>query len=168
METAILALRNNAWPSDVDLVIAGRNNGAESKLKALADFGTDKVHFLGPVNEERKWELLTRAIVVLCPSSMEGFGIVAVEAPLVRTPVLVSNSTALPELAGTSEAIISTYDPEAWATAVQKISANANYSERILQTQMANSAGFSQTAVISELIRTYTTLRKSNQDSSAC
>ena len=116
------------------------------------------IHFTGPVSESDKWDLLSRATVVLCPSLLEGFGIVAVEAPLAGSPVLVSDSTALPELAGTSEAIIETLNSRAWAEATSEMFNNTFYRTQVLKAQTALSHRFREQEIIDRLMHTYRAL----------
>ncbi len=58
------------------------------------------IQFLGPVTEEEKWHLLTRASCLFFPSHDEGFGLPILEAMSVGTPVITSNKGALPEVGG--------------------------------------------------------------------
>jgi glycosyltransferase involved in cell wall biosynthesis len=116
------------------------------------------VYFTGPISESDKWDLLSRAEMVLCPSILEGFGIVAVEAPLAGSPVLVSDSTALPELAGTSDAIIETFSSRAWAEAASKMFNNTLYRTRVLNVQIAHSQKFREREIIDTLIHAYRAL----------
>ncbi len=48
------------------------------------------IDVVGPVSEATKWELLTRAAVVVSPSRWEAFSLVVAEAWSARTPVLVN------------------------------------------------------------------------------
>lgn len=82
---------------DARLVIAGSGE-EEPYLKRLAEalrFGPGQVTFLGRVSEDRKWELLRRAWVVVNPSFMEGWGIVVIEANACGTPVIASDIPGL-------------------------------------------------------------------------
>lgn len=62
----------------------------------------DKVIFTGFITETEKWSLLKNARVFLMPSLYEGFGIPILEAMSVGTPVICSNTSSLPEVAGES------------------------------------------------------------------
>ncbi len=58
------------------------------------------IQFLGPVTEEEKWTLLSRASCLLFPSLEEGFGLPVLEAMSVGTPVITTRCGAIPEIAG--------------------------------------------------------------------
>jgi len=79
------------------LVIAGSGD-EERNLKKLAndlELNEDAVSFLGHVSEEEKIRLLKGAWVLVNPSYMEGWGIVAIEANACGTPVIASNVPGL-------------------------------------------------------------------------
>lgn len=61
------------------------------------EFGGD-VEYVGPVDEERRAELLSRAVALLVPTTfLEPFGGVAVEAMLSGTPAVTTDWGAFPE-----------------------------------------------------------------------
>jgi len=62
----------------------------------------NKVVFTGFITETEKWSLLKNAQAFLLPSLYEGFGIPVLEAMSVGTPVICSDTTSLPEVAGES------------------------------------------------------------------
>ena len=64
---------------------------------------------LGYVSEEEKWGLLENADVFLFPTLYEGFGIPVLEAQSVGVPVVTSNVSSLPEVAGDGAIFV---DPE--------------------------------------------------------
>jgi glycosyltransferase involved in cell wall biosynthesis len=81
-----------------DLVVAGYDeNDYQSKLRRLAlEVGVaDRVKFIGPVDGERKWDLLRLARCLVLPSYNENFGMAAIEAMAVGCPVVVSEEVGL-------------------------------------------------------------------------
>lgn len=81
------------------LVIAGKGP-YEDELKRLAEVHgvKDCVKFLGFVDDETRNQLLAEASVAVFPSIYEPFGIVALEAMAVGTPVLVSDTGGLGDI----------------------------------------------------------------------
>lgn len=58
--------------------------------------GIDKKNkFFGLVDEEKKYELLSRAHILINPSIREGWGLVVIEAAAVRTPTVAYNVAGL-------------------------------------------------------------------------
>ncbi len=93
----------------------GAAKGAElERLQTLAArLGvSNRTQFLGAVDDEQLLKLYARASAVVLPSSIEGFGIVALEALLAQVPLAVSEIPAhmevtegvTPHFAGTPEA----------------------------------------------------------------
>ena len=82
---------------DADLLIAGAGSEAAS-LRARAA-GNPRVRFLGGVSPDRLGALYVHALACVVPSlTYETFGIVVIEAFARRTPVIVRDLGALPEL----------------------------------------------------------------------
>jgi glycosyltransferase involved in cell wall biosynthesis len=146
--TVIRAAASLIWPRDLDLVIAGRDSGEERELRALAREARCRVHFLGGVDDRTRWQLLEEAQVVLVPSLLEGFGIVAVEAPLAGSPVLVADRSALPDLAGDPQAVVPALDPSAWASRVVGLVEDEERRQDLLATQQASARRFQPNSVI--------------------
>jgi alpha-1,3-rhamnosyl/mannosyltransferase len=67
-----------------------------------------RILFTGPVTQEQLVALYNGATLFIFPSFGEGFGIPVLEAMACGTPVLCSNATALPEVAGK---VAETFDP---------------------------------------------------------
>jgi len=83
----------------VRLIVAGKF-GWRSKEIIQSVQSQDSIHFLGPVTEEEKWYLLSRATCLLFPSLEEGFGLPILEAMSVGTPVITTRRGALEEVGG--------------------------------------------------------------------
>jgi glycosyltransferase involved in cell wall biosynthesis len=81
---------------DYVLQIVGEGDNAYlSSLRSLADsLGVgEHVQWLGGVYDERKWELIREADLLLLPTYSENFGIVVAEALASGTPVLTTKGT---------------------------------------------------------------------------
>ncbi len=87
----------------------------------MANTSSATTTFLGPVSEGDKWWLLAHAEIVAVPSLLEGFGIVALEAILAGTPVLVADTSALPEVVGNPLAVLPPDDHEAWSQRIREL-----------------------------------------------
>ena len=75
----------------------------------------------GYVREREKVALLTGATVLTYPSLYEGFGLPVLEAFAVGVPVLTSNVSSLPEVAGDAAVMVDPHDTEAIATGVAEL-----------------------------------------------
>lgn len=87
--------------SAADLVVIGDGTYA-AELKRLAA-GHDRIHFLGRLTRAQLSAVYSRATALLVPSiTFETFGQVVIEAFAARTPVIVRDLGALPELVAAS------------------------------------------------------------------
>jgi glycosyltransferase involved in cell wall biosynthesis len=66
----------------------------------------DRVKFLGYVPESELPQLLNQALALVFPSLWEGFGLPVLEAMACGTPVITSNQSALPEVAGDAALLV--------------------------------------------------------------
>jgi glycosyltransferase involved in cell wall biosynthesis len=99
-KNADLILR--AWPilrarvSDLSLVVSGH---CDPELATRAQ-GLNSVHLAGFVDDDELCALYHGAQAVWFPTRYEGFGLPVVEAMACGTPVVASNSSSIPEIAG--------------------------------------------------------------------
>jgi glycosyltransferase involved in cell wall biosynthesis len=84
------------------LVLVGKSGYGYEKIKHKLESSKrkDTIQELGYVTEEEKWGLLRNADVFLFPTLYEGFGIPVLEAQSVGVPVVTSDVSSLPEVAG--------------------------------------------------------------------
>jgi glycosyltransferase involved in cell wall biosynthesis len=66
----------------------------------------DRVVFLGEISEEELPKIYKGAFAVLFVSLMEGFGLPVIEAMASGVPVITSNITSLPEIAGNAAILV--------------------------------------------------------------
>lgn len=94
------------------LVLAGgggwKNEGISEQIRALGL--NDRVHFTGYVAEEDLPTLYSCADLFVFPSLYEGFGLPVVEAMACGVPVVTSNNSCLPEIAGDAAVLVDPHD----------------------------------------------------------
>lgn len=111
-------------------VFAGPNFEALHKKYA----GREKLRklvFLGSVSEEILVGLYKRAIALVYPSLYEGFGLPILEAMSVGIPVITSNLSSMPEVAGQAAMLINPYSVDQLAEAIIKIVQDKTERERL-------------------------------------
>jgi glycosyltransferase involved in cell wall biosynthesis len=91
-----------------ELVLAGKRGSADGQLAALID-RSPFVRYLGEAEGRDLPGLYNLAEVFVLPSLREGFGLPVLEAMACGTPVIASNRTSLPEVAGDAGLL---FDPE--------------------------------------------------------
>jgi len=102
------------------LVIAGSDQGgleaAMARAKALGVDG--RIEVVGVLPSDRRLQAMANADVVVYPSSDEVFGLVACEALLVGTPVIVGSDSGCAEVVGNCGITVKPGDPVALAAAM--------------------------------------------------
>ncbi|MCC6805145.1 MAG: glycosyltransferase family 4 protein, partial [Anaerolineae bacterium] len=118
---ALAALRARSY--DVDLVIAGGRGWLEDPIyAAIRDAGmSDHVHFIGFAADDDLPALYSAALITALPSLYEGFGIPVLESMACGTPVVTSNVSSLPEVAGDAALTVDPTDLDAIIAALQQL-----------------------------------------------
>lgn len=98
--------------SDVHLVIAGGKGWLEDELyRTIDETGmTPRVHMIGFVADADLPALYTEALAGVFPSLYEGFGLPVLECMACGTPVITSDISSLPEVAGDACLLVNPYD----------------------------------------------------------
>lgn len=115
--------RNN---NDINLVIAGVPMFSSTFFQSNKDHlqHKDRIHFVGRVDRHELARLVGASMSLVLPSTFEGFGIPIVEAMYCDVPVITSNITAMPEVAGNAALLVDPYSIESIANAMQKMASD--------------------------------------------
>lgn len=127
------------------LLIAGARGWKDSPLrKQLAKSGlTEKeVKFLGYVPEEDMPYLYAGASVFVFPSFYEGFGFPVLEAMACGAPVVASNASSIPEVAGDAALLVDPNRPGDFAEAILRIRSDPTLREQLTRSGLARSGQF--------------------------
>jgi glycosyltransferase involved in cell wall biosynthesis len=137
-------------PIDLDLVIAGGavpwDPGAAGALReALAglDAGVRRrVILTGYVSQRQKAALLAGSRSLVYPSLYEGFGLPVVEALAAGVPVLTSEVSSLPEVAGDAALLVDPRDVEAIADGMRRLVEDETLRRRLAEAGPRRAAKF--------------------------
>ncbi len=107
---------------DVPLVVVGAKGwlyeGVFQEARALGV--SERVVFAGYAPPEDLPLWYAAASVFVYPSLYEGFGLPVIEAMACGTPVVTSNTSSLPEVAGEAALLVDPTDPDALAEAIER------------------------------------------------
>ncbi|MGQ9815161.1 MAG: glycosyltransferase family 4 protein [Candidatus Roseilinea sp.] len=111
---------HNADPPAI--LVAGRQGWLEeSSYQAVRDHRlADCVRFLGFVDDADLPALYSMATLFVMPSVYEGFGLPVLEAMACGAPVLCSDASSLPEIAGDAALLAPPTDAAGWAAALRR------------------------------------------------
>jgi len=102
------------------VLIGGEGANEQAVMSSISGLGlTDRVVRPGRVSPQDRDGLLAMAAAMAFPSEYEGFGAPVIEAMAVGAPVICSDRTCLPEVAGDA-AIVLPLDHDAWAGALDE------------------------------------------------
>ncbi len=138
---------------DAGLLLTGEPDGATVALARRLGIA-ERIAFAGALDDTQLAAHYRGAIALTMPSFYEGFGLPMVEAMACGTPVLASNVTALPEVAGEGNALL--VDPareEAIREALDELASRSDLRSELRKRGLARAARFSWPAVAKEVAR---------------
>jgi glycosyltransferase involved in cell wall biosynthesis len=103
----------------------------------------ERVRLTGFVPEEDLAALLSGALAFVFPSLYEGFGLPVVEAMACGTPVVCSQTSSLPEVAGDAALLVDPLDPEDLAGALLRIVGDEGLRRELVQRGFQQARQFS-------------------------
>jgi glycosyltransferase involved in cell wall biosynthesis len=101
------------------------------------------VRFLGFVPEETLAVMYRLAGVFVFPSLYEGFGLPPLEAMASGTPVVTSNVSSMPEVAGDAAVLVDPYDPRAIADGIYSVLTDEKLRREMVHKGIARAGQFS-------------------------
>src|SRR5262245_13362783 len=101
------------------------------------------VRFLGFLPEATLAVMYRLAGVFVFPSLYEGFGLPPLEAMASGTPVVASNVSSLPEVAGDAAVLVDPYDPAAIADGIYRVLTDETLRRALRQRGLARASEFS-------------------------
>ena len=109
------------------LVIAGSKGWLSDDIYELPKLLgiDDRVKFLGFVPDKDMRALYSGAEALLFPSLFEGFGLPILEAQAYGCPVITSNTSSMPEIAGKGAVFVNPYSVEDIIRGMERVKANA-------------------------------------------
>ncbi len=130
---------------EVQLVLAGRVEAPWTTMDPMiAERALEgRVVHLGYVREEDLPALVSGAAALVYPSLYEGFGLPVLEAMACGIPVITSNVSALPEVAGDAALLVDPRSREAIAAAMRSILDEPRLRERLIEAGLRRASGFS-------------------------
>jgi glycosyltransferase involved in cell wall biosynthesis len=119
---------------NVQLVLAGgEGDGAAEVREAVRQIGPDRVILTGCLTDEDLLRFYHAAECLVYPSFYEGFGLPVLEAMACGCPVITSNVSSLPEVAGEAALLVDPQRIETITTALVSLLTNPGLSQTLIQ-----------------------------------
>ncbi len=134
------------------LVIAGGQGWLCDDVLAEAARHRERVLVTGFVADEDLPALYRQAALFVFPSLYEGFGLPVLEAMACGTPVVCSNVSSLPEVAGDAAVLVSPHDVEALAAGMERVLSDARLRHEMIERGKARAALFTWERAAEQLL----------------
>jgi len=136
-------------------VLAGKQGWLPDELTralAEADLG-ERIVLPGYVPDAHLAALLSGAIAFVLPSWYEGFGLLVLEAMACRTPVICSDVSSLPEVAGDAALLFDPHDMGALRGLMERVYRNADLRRMLMLRGQVRATAFGCSAALSRCWR---------------
>ncbi|MCU0533623.1 MAG: glycosyltransferase family 4 protein [Hydrococcus sp. Prado102] len=142
------------------LILIGQKGwGYEPILNAIATSPhTDSIYHLDYLSDELVALFYSQADVFVYPSYYEGFGLPVLEAMTLGAPVITSNTSSLPEVAGDAAILINPHDSTELAEAILKVISNSQLRQDLINKGKERAKLFSWKTTARETLKAYRTL----------
>jgi glycosyltransferase involved in cell wall biosynthesis len=122
-------------PGKIKLLIVGARRWWTKEIsKAFKEMKfSDEVVFSGRLNSDELVQVLGASLALTYVSYFEGFGIPIAEAFRCGVPVITSNVTSMPEVAGDAAMLIDPFDPGSIARAMDKIANDEGFRQDLIK-----------------------------------
>ncbi|HLW76853.1 MAG TPA: glycosyltransferase family 1 protein [Bryobacteraceae bacterium] len=144
------------------LTIAGALNGygGEEEVKAIdACTRRTDIEILGYVSAEQLESLYRRASIFAFPSLDEGFGMPVLEAMAHGVPVITSNRSSLPEVAGDAALLVDPLEVDSIAAALARLASDAALRADLARRGLERARQFSWESAVEKTWQVYNEIR---------
>ncbi|QQS23424.1 glycosyltransferase [bacterium] len=136
--------------------LAGNQNQDFANLQALLaelEMG-ERIRFLGFVSNQEKVSLIRNSAAMYFASFYEGFGLPILEAQSLAVPVITSNTTSMPEVAGEGAILVDPNDIKDLEEAIARV-LQPEASAALIRAGQSNITRFSWEQAAQILLQTF-------------
>lgn len=146
--------------AELNLVLVGVNGWKnESIFEAVQNnpLVRNRVFFTGYLPDEDLAPIYSRALMFVYPSLYEGFGLPPLEAMQCGTPVIVSNTSSLPEVVGDAGILIDPTNKDELHHAMWKLINDERSQKELSQKSIARASQFTWEKSVDKTVEVYRT-----------
>lgn len=142
---------------DHKLVLVGSEDALQSDVRSLVkDAGcSNDLVFTGHIPASDLVALYNSATVFVQPSIFEGFGLPSLEAMACGTPVITSNTSAIPEVVDDAALLVNPLDVDELANALEVVLHDENLRSRLSVKGLARAGMFSWETTARTIVHVY-------------
>ena len=141
----LIAFSKVAKKYDVHLFILGKKDKFDKIINKFMYKNNlvDKIHFKGFVSDQELNQYYSNALGLIYVSLYEGFGLPIIEAMGNSCPVITSNTSSMPEVAGDAAILVNPYKINDIKNAIQSLYENKNIRKTLINKGLDNYKKFS-------------------------
>jgi len=137
-------------------IAGGRGWMEESIQERIKELGIfNKVKFLGYVTDDELSYLYSNCFAFVYPSHYEGFGLPVLEAMNCGAPVITSNTSSLPEVAGEAALYIDPNHVKQLVSAMSELSNNTDLRNELVDKSVNQAQNFSWLSTAEQMLDIY-------------
>jgi glycosyltransferase involved in cell wall biosynthesis len=140
------------------LLLIGGDGGVRDLIARLGL--AERVTITGAVSDAQLRTLIRDAAVFVVPSLVEGFGLPVLEAMALGTPVIVSDTPALREVAGDAALAFDPHEPASLAAALSRVLADGRLRSELRTAGTARARQFDWAKTAEQTLEVYDRLLK--------
>ncbi|MDP2683590.1 MAG: glycosyltransferase family 1 protein [bacterium] len=142
---------------EYQLILAGaKGYKSEDVFNEIKELKLKKhVKYLGYVTHNQKMDLIKKATCFTFPSSYEGFGLPVLEAMSLGTPVITSNTSSMPEVAGKAALLVDPENVQEITKALKRLLSDKNLQARLIKAGKKQAGLFTWEQAAKETIKLY-------------
>jgi glycosyltransferase involved in cell wall biosynthesis len=146
----------------IDLVFTGALDGVQKDLKdKVRRMALEKrIHFLGYLSEDQLTAVWEGCSLLVFPSLYEGFGIPVLEAMQFGKPVICSNVTSLPEVAGDAALYFDPRKPYEIVSCMERITGNTDLCSELVDKGYKRLAFFQAKDMVDKYLKHFENILK--------
>lgn len=139
------------------LVLIGQKGWRYEQIFAAIEDSpwVSQVHHLNYLSDELVALFYSKADAFVYPSYYEGFGLPVLEAMTLGAPVITSNSSSLPEVAGDAALLVDPNDTTSLADAILKVISDRQFRSQLVQKGKERAKLFSWERTANETLNAY-------------
>lgn len=138
------------------VLVGGDGWGVDAVRRAVAEAGLEgRLHPVGFVSNDQLRALYQRASVYVHPSLYEGFGLTVLEAMASGVPVITSDRTSLPEVAGDAAVQIDPTRVDAIAAAIEAVCTDSGLAARLVGAGLDRARAFTWDKAAGQMTQLY-------------
>ncbi len=142
------------------LVLIGRKGWHYEPIFAAIENSpwNHQIHHLDYLSDELVALFYSKADLFVYPSHYEGFGLPVLEAMTLGTPVITSNTSSLPEVAGDAALLVDPNDSTSLAEAILRVLGDSQLREELISKGKERATLYSWEKTAKETLRAYRSL----------